>query len=411
MGWVLVILLAAFADPSPQFEARVRAGLAALDRNEFGKAQAEFEQATRLSPRQGGAWLLLAQTYAKQHKPDLAIAAARKAELFGAADSQILQGLANFYATLVPDLHKAAEIGAKYAERNPSDRTAWRRLAEFCLRTGQPDAAIAAGKRGAAIDDSAELHSLMGSAYAERKQWQPAAEEFRIALKRNPFDEQMHFQLAQLYLKQQDFNSAVAVLTDARKTFDKSPQIELALGVAYYGLRKFPLAVDQFLRTIRLDPEVPQPYSFLGRMMDHLSDRMPEATARFADFQDRHPDSYLGYLLHAEALVAQLPPSGFPAEAETAFQLLEKSIALNDRTPESHYYLGLLLERKREFAKAAEQFEKSVDLNPKDSTAHFRLARVYDRLGRKEEASRERALHEKLSEEEKAPAATPLKDK
>jgi hypothetical protein len=42
-------------------------------------------------------------------------------------------------------------------------------------------------------------------------------------------------------------------------------------------------------------------------------------------------------------------------------------------------------------------------LNAKDSAAHFQLARVYVGLGRKEDAARERGLHEKLAEEENAP--------
>lgn len=347
--------------------------------------------------------MLLAQTLAKQKNAKAALDAAQKAEKLGGENTRILQGLANFYATLSPDLPKAAELGIKYAERSPNDATAWRRLTAFCLSSGQPERAVEAGTRGVAVDDTPEMHTLLGKAYVERKDWAKAAAEMKTALKQSPYLEDSHFQLAQVYLVQQDWASAIDVLQNARKTFDKSAQIELALGVAYYGQRKFPDAVSQFFKTMALAPDVPQSYVFIGRMMDHVSDRLPEVTERFAQFQARNPKSYLGYLLYAKALGAQLPASGNPPEAEKVYQLLQKSLELNDKDAETHYLIGLMLERRRDFEQAAKQLERSIELNPNDSAVHFRLARVYDRLGRKEDAARERAIHEKQSE----PAAVP----
>jgi uncharacterized protein HemY len=95
-----------------------------------------------------------------------------------------------------------------------------------------------------------------------------------------------------------------------------------------------------------------------------------------------------------------LPPTGFPPEAEQSFRLLGKALAIREDSAEAHYLMGTLLERKREFAAAANELERSIQLNAKDSAVHFRLARVYDRLGRRDDAERERALHEKLSEAE-----------
>ena len=401
---VLLFLLWAVPAAPAQSNARIQEGVAALERNDLAAAQTAFEKATRLAPKDAGAWLLLAQTYARRKNLPPAVAAARKAEAFGGSDPRILQGLANFYSTSSPDFPKAAELGARYAERAPEDKTAWRRLASFCLEAGLVDRAIAAGTRGLSVDDGAELHSILGNAYARRGDWSNAAAQMSSALKLNPYDEAAHFQLAQMFLKQQDFASAVDVLQNARKIFDKSAQIELALGVAFYGQRKFTEAVDQFLRTIQLAPDVPQPYVFLGRILDHANERLPEVAARFAEFEARNPDSYLGYQLHAKAIVAQLPATGFPAEALAALDLVQKSLAKKEDEAESHYLAVMLLDRKREFGQAATQFERSINLTAKDSAVHYRLARVYERLGRKEEAEQQRALHQKLSEEEKAPA-------
>jgi len=397
-----VVLLASSLAASGQFDARLQAGMAALDKNDLASAQTSLEEATRLAPEHAGAWLLLAQTYAKQKNRESALAAAQKAEALGGEDPKILQGLANFYVGLLPDLPKAAALGARYAERSPQDKTAWRRLAAFCLSTGQPERAIAAGLRGLATDGSAELHALLGRAYLERQDWAKATAELKTALELDPYEEDTHFRLAQAFLLRQDFSSAVSVLEAAKKIFARSPQIELALGVAYYGLRRFPEAVDQFLKTMKLAPDVPQPYVFLGRILDHASDRLPEVIERFAQFEARNPNNYLGYLLHAKGLIAQVPPAGFPPEAQAAFELLQKSLALQEDDAEGHYLLGVLLDRKGDLKDAAAHLERSIQLDPRGSAAHYRLARVYDRLGRKQEADEQRVLHEKLSEEENA---------
>ncbi len=214
----------------------------------------------------------------------------------------------------------------------------------------------------------------------------------------SPYDEDTHFRLAQMHLLHQDFSKALDVLMNARKIFDKSAQIELALGVSYYGLRRFPEAVDQFLKTIRLAPSVPQPYAFLSRILEHAGDRLGEVTRAFAEFNSSHPTDAMGYLWYAKALTAQLAPSGETAESETAFELLKKSLALDAKVAETHYQLGCLLERKRDYPGSALELEQSIALNPKETGAHFHLSRVYDRLGRKAQAVRERELHEKLTE-------------
>ncbi len=244
----------------------------------------------------------------------------------------------------------------------------------------------------------------------ERKEWAKGVAELAEAVKLAPYDEDTHFRLAQAYLLHQDFVSAASTLEDARKIFDKSPQIELALGVAYYGMREFQKAVDQFLITIRLAPDVTQPYVFLGRILDQTGDRLPLVTRRFAEFEASHPKDPMGYVLHAKAIIAQLPPTGDPPEAQTALELVRKALALREDEAEAHTLAGILMERKGDWNGAAAHLERSIALDPKAPLPHYRLARVYAHLGRTAESERERALHLKLSEEDTANAGrgTPM---
>ncbi|MGH9659178.1 MAG: tetratricopeptide repeat protein, partial [Bryobacteraceae bacterium] len=162
------------------------------------------------------------------------------------------------------------------------------------------------------------------------------------------------------------------------------------------GQRRFADAVSAFLRTAAIAPEVPQPYVFLGRILGHAEGRIAEVLARFSAFARQNPRSHVAQFLYGKALAAQ---PGTEAEAE---KRLRRSIELDASFWESHFELAQLLERRRDWKGAAAQFEAAARLNPASPAPHYRLARIYDRLGQPDRAAAERALHEKLTAEEKA---------
>jgi len=400
MWWLVTALLLApqSAAPNPYREAG-----AALASGDLAAAQAKLEALTANNPGNARAWMLLAQTYARRKNFTAALAAASQSEKLGARDPDVLHGLAFLFTGLQPDLKRAADLEARYAELQPADKTAWRRVAAMYLGAGQYDRAVDAGTRGLPVDDTPELHTVLGQSYQGKQDWAHAAEHLAAAVKLAPYDENARFLLIQMYLDRQDFTAVAAAIAGARKVFAHSPQIELAAGVCAYGLRRFPEAVDQFLKTIAIAPDVPQPYQFLAKMLDQAGDRLPEVVERFRQYHARHPDDAGACLLYAEALVAGLAADGWPPEADEAIQLLEHARSLDGNRAETHYQLGRLLERKRDYAAAAAELERAVALDPRQPGAHFQLARVYERLGRKQDAARERDEHQKLTESADAP--------
>ncbi len=386
LAFILLTLPAAAAD----FETAFRAGLTALNNNDLTTAQSQLEAAAKLQPKNPQVWLALAQTYFKADKTKSAELAVAQAELLGANDPLVLHGLA-FYYTQARNPAKAALYEARYAQRNPRDGEAVIRAMDLYLRAGLPKAAIALARKTLAVKDDATLRLSLAKALEADNQLDQALPEYRRAVQLRPFDEVTHFELAQTFLRRQKFAEALAVLQPARARFDKSAQIELATGVALYGLRRFPETIDAFLHTIQLNPDIEQPYIFLGRMIEVAEGRLPDVVGALATFASAKPANYISSYLYAKALAAQ---QADPVQYEP---LLRKSIELNPKFWESHFELGTALERDKDFPAAAAEFEKAVALNPKDATTHYRLARVYDRLGQKEKAAAERALHARLS--------------
>ena len=327
----MVLALLLFLAAFSTFDESFKAGLLALQRNDLPSAVANLGAAAKLEPNNGRVWIALAQTYRKLHETAKADDAAARAVSFGSTDPLVLKTLVIYYSES-EQMDRAAEAQARLAVLTPQD---------------------------AAAREKAEA---------------------------------LYFQAAQPLLRQQKFAEAVLLLNQARERINGSAQLELAMGVACYGLRRFDEAAAAFLRTIELAPETEQPYVFLGKFLGQVPARLPEITRRFVRFEQANPGSAMGYLLHAKALNAQ------SIEPQTARSLLAKAIAVNERDASAHFELGNLLDRLHEYPEAAREFERSAELDPSDPATHYRLSRVYDRLGRSDAARSERALHAKLLE-------------
>jgi tetratricopeptide (TPR) repeat protein len=317
------------------FDESYRAGLTALQRGDLAVAQSNLETASKLVPRDGRVWVALSQTYWRLHKNAEADEAAGRAAAFAPEDAAVLQGLAIYYSETNQTL-KAAQATAKYSAKVPG--------------------------KGDVRERGIELY----------------------------------FEAARPLLDQQKFAEAVVILKEGVTRLPGSAQLELALGVANYGLRRFDDAADAFLRTIEITPETEQPYTFLGKILDQIPSRLPLVTERFAEYESAHPQSATGYLLHAKALDAQ------SLEPETALRLLEKSIAMNARDASAHFEMGTVLDRFERFTDAAAEFARAAALAPLDPAAHYRLARDYDRIGKHEAAEAERVKHALLLKAQEA---------
>jgi tetratricopeptide (TPR) repeat protein len=325
----VVCFLVFLAAASALQDDSLRAGLLALQRGDLASAQTSLEAASRQAPRDGRVWIALAQVYWRLHRANDAETAAAKAALVAPDEPAVLHGLSIYYSETKQTL-KAAEAAAKYAARVPE-------------KTEARESAIA-----------------------------------------------LYFDAAQPLLKQQQFADAVVILEEATASLPKSAQLELALGVACYGLRRFDDAADAFLRTIEIAPETEQPYAFLGRILDQIPSRLPRVTQRFAEYETRHPASAEGYLRHAKALDAE------SAEPEAALRLIRKSLEIDSQNASAHFEMGTVLDRLQHFTEATAEFERAAQLDPSDAKVHYRLARDYDRTGKHDAAQSEREKHARL---------------
>ena len=379
-----------------EFVVKLRDGLTALNANRLPAAQANLEAAAKLRPSSAEAWAGLAQTYLKAGSSKSA-AAAERAGVLGKKNPTVCHVLAVYYSE-TGDVHKAAQFERVYALSPIADPEAKARAGEMALQDHDAQGAIPLLESAVENQRSrADLRRMLASAYAGAGQIDKSVDTLRKVVELAPYEEASYFDLGETLLRQQKFEDAVKVLEAGRRTLDKSAQIELALGVAYYGLRRFTDATTSFFHTIQLAPEVEQPYVYLGRMMDQLGDRLLDFQQRVEAWQKANPKNYLASFLLAKCRIET------GDQLTTAEVLLRQSIALSGDFWESHYELATILEKRRDFSGAAAELQRAIALSPNQASPHYLLARVYDRLRQPDKANAERELHRKLNALGKSP--------
>lgn len=388
--------------PTP--EALIQRGLMALQSRDVPAAQRLLERAVESAPTDARAWIGLAHTYQMLNLHAEAARHATEAERVGGENPVIQHALAMFYSDY-RDWAQAAQWEERYA-RKAGDTDAYLRAVSLYLQADMPRRAAALGETALEMAATPALNNLLGKAYTMAGETEKGLHHLQAAVENEPYDESLHYDLGYFHLRQQDFEAATRAFEEGRKYFDKSPALEIGLGIAAYGKRDFHEAVSRFLRAAELAPQLEQPHAFLGRLLQHAAGRIDQVTERMRVFHSEHSKNHFGPFLYGQALLAKLGTRRDEEAMARIEGLLRESIEREDEFWEAHYELGVLLEKRRDFAQAEEHLRRAADLNPSASKPHYRLARVYQRLGKTREARQEREIHKIVVERERAAMRT-----
>lgn len=349
-----------------------------------------MERASQADPGNALVWSSLTEVYLRSHERQLAASAAATAEKLGGSNPIVCHALAMYYSKTGEPL-RAAKFEERFADSPRADADARSRAADLYLNGGDGEKALALARKAEKDNPTAATENLLGRALAANNQAAEAETHLRLAWQADSTNLQMAFDWGQFLLRKGDFTEAAKVVETALNAHPGDAQLTLALGVARYGQRRFEDAISEFLKVIRIDPEIEQPYVFLGRMLDQAGTRLPEITGLYEKWHANDPKNAEAQLLLAKALLAE------HTGTDRAESLLRGAIQSKADDWESHYELGVLLAGKHSYKEAGDELRRSIELDPKQPIAHYHLARVYDRLGESEKAKTEREMHAKLT--------------
>jgi tetratricopeptide (TPR) repeat protein len=143
---------------------------------------------------------------------------------------------------------------------------------------------------GVMVPESADLHNILGAAFAARGKFDRAIEEFREAVQLNPSDGRAHYDLAGMLLEARQYEDAVAEFRAALRLMPNSVEGHDSLGIALASRGKLDEAIDEFRAALRLMPESVKARNNLGIALASQG-KLDEAIGEFQQALAAHPES------------------------------------------------------------------------------------------------------------------------
>jgi len=250
-----------------------------------------------------------------------------------------------------------------------------------------------------------ELYNLLAWCYQKQHRTDDAVRALEAAIQVAPSEEQNYLDLGKVLLNAGRLPAALETAKRTVAAYPKSERAYLLKGQTEYRLSQFTDAMASCSRAAQLDSSDPQANLGLA-MAEAATGKTDMARQAFEAGIKRFPNDAQYHLEYALFLL-ELGEAGNDVAKVEAEAQLKTSLKLDPSLSEADYQLGNLALTRGRSNEALPYLEAAEKLDPGKSKTHFALARVYRRLGRKQDSAREMALFQKFKNLEGERAAVP----
>ena len=361
--WMMVdssLLTVAQSDPDEQVRVHFSAARQAEKAGDLAKAASEYQAALKLRPDEPVIYNNLGLVYHLQLRYREAIEAFQQAlklnpELLGA---NLFLGI-DYYRTNQSE--KGLDPLKNAITSNPND---------------------------------VQAHLYLGRCYLDLGRYEEALQEVQKAVKLAPKDADAFYTLGQVYGKLM----GAAYLKMAEVDPD-SYRVYQVLAESYDSQKDMEKAIDAYKKAISRKPGLPGLHYGLGDVYWRAG-RVDEGLKEFQEELRLNPENYLAIWKIGNLYMLK-------SNWDEAIPYLEKAILHAPNLAQAHRDLGKAYFQKNELEKAVQHYLKVVQLDPEEDTSHYRLAAIYRKQGRTQEAQAEMKIFETLAKKVKA-AQNPL---
>ena len=183
---------------------------------------------------------------------------------------------------------------------------------------------------------------------------------------------------------------ALQLAVQAARTFPGSSELLATKGSIELKLRYYNDAAASYGKSVALKES---PEAERGMATAQWKAGMRErAVSTFERAMRQFPRDAQTYQVYGTLLLED----GSPENKSRAIDLLKRALALNDSAVEPRYQLANLELADGNLEQALAYLERAIQLDPNDGRLHFALSRVYRRLNREAEATKETEIYQKL---------------
>ncbi len=153
----------------------------------------------------------------------------------------------------------------------------------------------------------AVIQNNLGVAYFVRKEFALAEKHLRQAMKLDPNYSEARSNFGLLLIENEDFGGALKQFETVAKdlVYPQPEKARVNVGIAYFHLRKFPLAEDAFLKAIDINRNYCPAWTYLGRALmeqkklDLAAQRLDQAVS-VCKKSDNHESDFYSAVAYAK---------------------------------------------------------------------------------------------------------------
>lgn len=250
-----------------------------------------------------------------------------------------------------------------------------------------------------AARNSADVHRLAAEVDEASGDPLSAVREYEIAAQLNP-SEQNYFDWGSELLFHRAVLPARQVFEQGVKAYPQSSRMLVALGGTLFANALYDDAARSLCQASDLDPSNREPYLFMGKIEVAAPTPLPCVAEKLARFTQVYPDDSLAHYYYAMSLWKQLGTAPNAKSVATVQAQLLRAVAIDPQCADGFLQLGNLKASQRNYQDAVADYQKAIQADAQLAEAHYRLGLAYDRLGERELAEQQFALHQSIRKEQ-----------
>ena len=271
----------------------------------------------------------------------------------------------------------------------------------------------------------AKIQGLLGMAESRTLDFANARKDMEAAfpaLQDRRFQVQLGLELAGLDTESGDLDKAATVIAQLRKTEPDNPEVLYAAYRTYSDLAGESMlalslaapdsaqmhqllahedtrqgntsgAIAQYRKAVAIDPHLPGVHLELAELLRTSADE----TVKKAAEQEYHA-ALLENAQDEKSILRLAEIDGQKGNTAQSYQEYTKAVELQPADADAKLGLAKTLIEMNQSDKALPLLEQTVQQEPTNATAHYRLATLYRKLGRVDDARRETELYKKFKE-------------
>lgn len=233
------------------------------------------------------------------------------------------------------------------------------------------------------------LRTLVGMSHYGLGEYAAAVPYLRQATANDPQNLPFRLLLAHSCLWSKQYQCVLDVYREILNLNAESAEADMLAGEALDEMQDRLGATQQFRAAVKANPKEPNVHFGLGYLL-WTQGQYEEAAREFQVELTNVPDNVQALTYLADSNIKLNHP-------DTARPLLEKAILINPQMGLAHLDLGIIEADAGNNEMAVRELKLAAQLSPSDINPHYRLARLYQAMGRKQEAAVEFAKTKALT--------------